>query len=360
MSNLSAGGLELAPLPTPRRRWRFTQLTNASPITIDLQGPSAPYGRPRHGEIVADGIEQRETAYYYPGNPKPTRHTFGEKHDDIVLHGRWMDADLGTAGAANALVQQFKALVRDQLPIKIEWGEVICATGLPKRFLPKRESDAEVVWEFTIRTDSDDALPPKQVALARPRTSDYVASIADFNPTPSIPADLPLAYPSSFLDTIDGYVSQVNAATATVLNLANQIDDFSKASAAELTRLLGGIGQLQTAYLTLADALDDGTLDVAVGGATANTQTSFALSRAQQRADLLFQLALLAAMSDDVKTVLAGKPDTTVRAFDGDTWESLSQRLYGSIDHADALRQANGVTGGKRPRGGRIVHVPRQ
>ena len=138
--------------------WTFTQVAGDQKV-LTLAGESAPHGRPRASPVVEDEMALRDTAVYYPGNRRPTRHLFGEIHTDWTLNGRFSDRFLGPAGA-RAKVLEIKEFIADQQQVTIAWGDILAATGLVRRIKPSRESESEIAWTLTVGIDGDDALPP--------------------------------------------------------------------------------------------------------------------------------------------------------------------------------------------------------
>lgn len=343
--------------------WTITQIAG-SRKKMTLGDYAAPFGRPRHGAVVTDSIAVRHQVVYYPGSTRPTRHTFGVRYDDWTLTGRWMDSALAGIGTtANVLVSLMKQMVADQVPVRIEWGDVVAATGLLLTFEPARESDTEVAWKLVLGIDSDDTMTPRPRVVTPTTPKDNLGNIlktvAAFPGTADLPNDVPFQYPNGLLESLDGIVSTINTVTASLVSIANGIDSFERAASAELNRFRGGIGQLKTAMLTLQAAFDDASNDFAVGSATSNTQTRFAQTRAEARANAAFMLALLAELDVQVQVAQRGSDPATTRARQNDSWETLSLQKYGSIEFADKLRQANSSRYGQKPKPGRVVLVPK-
>lgn len=344
-------------IPKP---WKFTQLSPELK-SFTLSGANAPHGRPRRGAVVTDGFGLRQKETYYQGNTPPDRHVFGEISDHITLTCRWMDKNLGGAGGAKKQVAYVKQFIRDAQRIRIEWGDIVTFTGLMLHIEAARESEAEIVVKLVIAIDSDDGLPPLRPPEPTTNPKDITAQMlgleTNLHGTADVPDDLPL--PTSFLDTIDNAISAIGSATASLLSVANDIDEFETANASELNRLRAAIGQVRTAALTIRGALDDASCDFAVNHGSASSQTAWAQQREEDRATLIAILLLLSQMDADAEIALRGGLQKTARARSGDTWEQLSTQHYGSPDQADALRQANAARFGEKPQPGRVLHIPR-
>ncbi len=338
--------------------WRFTQIAGDRKV-LELAGASAPHGRPRATPVVEDEMALRDTAVYYPGNRRPTRHLFGEIHTDWTLTGRFSDRFLGPGGA-RAKVGTLKEFIADQQPVHIEWGDILAATGLLRRMKPSRESEAEIAWTLTIGIDGDDTMA---MAAPQPPASNPAATIGALAPSQAAiqalterPSDLALG--TDFLSALDDLVSEIGVVSASVLAIAHDIDNFEQALAGDLNRLRAGIRQFQTAALELQQTLDSAQNDFAFGSASAASEGQWHAARAEASAEAFAVAALLADADRQIEIVQRGRARTTHVAAAGDTWESLSTRYYGGPSRADALRKANGALYGQRPQAGRSLQIP--
>lgn len=338
--------------------WTFTQVAGDRKV-LTLAGESAPHGRPRVSPVVEDEMGLRDVAVYYPGNPRPTRHTFGEIHTDWSLSGRFSDRVLGPGGA-KAKTEQIKAFIRDEQQVTIAWGDILAATGLVRRVKPSRESESEIAWTLTIGIDGDDALPPAlpQHAALDPgsKLGKLGTGLSAFNGLLSMPGDLGLS--TNFLDSLSDLVSQINGLSASVLSIADGISNFETAVAGDLNRLRAGLQQFQTAALTLQETLESAQNDVAFPAASSVSENQWQAARAEASYQALAVAALLADTDRDVEVIQQGRQQTTCIAVAGDTWESLSTRFYGGPSKADVLRKANGAQYGARPHAGRLLQIP--
>jgi hypothetical protein len=301
----------------------------------------------------------RDATVYYPGNPRPTRHVFGEIHNDWILSGRFSDRFLGLGGA-KAMVEQIKAFIADEQQVTIAWGDILAATGLVRRIKPSRESESEVGWTLTVGIDGDDALPPAapQPAALAPgaKLGQLAGGLSAINGLTDVPGDLGLA--PDFLDSLSDLVSQINSVSATVLSIADGISNFETAVAGDLNRFRAGLQQFQTAALTIQATLESGENDAALLTASTTSEDQWHATRTEAKYQALVVAALLADIDRDVEIIQQGRQQTTCIATAGDTWESLSTRYFGGPSKADALRKANGARYGAQPQAGRLLQIP--
>lgn len=339
--------------------WRFTQVSGARKV-LTLEGTAAPHGRPRASPVVEDGMGLRDTAVYYPGNRRPTRHLFGEIHTDWTLTGRFADRFLGPGGA-RAKVLEIKEFIADQQAVHIEWGDILAATGILRRIKPSRESEGEIAWTLTVGIDGDDAMASSAGQLSPLDPTKSLAKLGAGLDALKGLADLPsdLSFSTDFLSGLDDLISHINGLTASVLSIAHDIDNFEQALSGELNRFRAGLHQLQTAALELGQTLENAQNDFAFDSASVASEDRWHVARAESAAATLAIAALLADVDRDVEVIQRGRTRTTHDAAAGDTWESLSTRYYGGPSKADALRKANSARYGERPSPGRRVQIPK-
>jgi nucleoid-associated protein YgaU len=338
--------------------WTFTQVAGDQKV-LTLAGEGAPHGRARVSPVVEDEMGLRDVAVYYPGNPRPTRHVFGEIHTDWVLTGRFADRFLGPGGA-KAKIEEIKAFIADEQQVTIAWGDILAATGLVRRIKPSRESESEIAWTLTVGIDGDDALPPAapQSSAVAPgaKLGQLSSGIGAINALTDLPGDLGLA--PDFLDSLGDLVSQINSVSASVLSIADGISNFETAVAGDLNRFRAGLQQFQTAVLTLQATLESAQNDFSLTESSSLSEDQWHATRAEAECEALAMAALLAAVDRDVEIIQKGRQATTCIATAGDTWESLSTRYYGGPSKADTLRKANGAQYGAQPQAGRLLQIP--
>jgi hypothetical protein len=345
------------------RPWRFEQLGGEGRVLL-LDGPNAPYGRPRRGPIVETERELRQAEVLYPGNDVPTRHIFGTRQNPIQLTGRFMDSRIGADGGARAKAEEVDQFVAGGVRVLATWGAILSLTGLLHRFKRSFESEAEIAWTLEMLVDLDETQP---ALVSTPREADTSAiwgdalaklltTQANLNP-PSLPADI--EYEPSFLDSLRNLISDINSFSASISSFVDNIDSLESTAFADVERFRGGIHQLATSVDQLQITLSTAQNDVGVEKAAAKSQVDWFQRRTDSDVMLLEVLAALQLLDLQSERAQKGTPDKTIRAQGGDTWESLAAANLGSASKADALRQANGVRYGTQPRAGQLVHVPK-
>lgn len=341
---------------TPPPQWVFTQLNSGKQII--LSGATAPHGRARKGTLLADGKKLRSAETYYDGsNSAPTRHIFGTKNNDIELHGRFMDRDLGPGGA-NAMAEKWKQWVVDAEMATLEWGDNIVLTFLLDEFVPEREDAANIAWKMTLRVSVDTTTPPV-ATLVRPTTS-LVAPEFSYPSTglPKLTNPIGFSLNLGFLDLIGDLVDDVQQFTGQFVNLANQLGSLEAATASQLSRLRASLGQMRTAVTILQQTIDAVPDDFALSSDSASSTVGWGQYRSQAVVNLLQMQAAAAQTDRQIALAQRGKSSTSTVAKDGDTWEQISTQMFGSPAKADLLRQSNGARYGKKPKTGAKIQVP--
>lgn len=337
--------------------WVFVQ-QGGERKALELSGWAAPHGRPRHGTVVADGIEVRHTTTRYPGNPIPTRHLFGTKLDDFEISGRFMDS-AGGAGFAQAKTEEVKQFVADQQEITFRWSNVLQGSGFIEKFSPKREGPGDVAWTMTILIDKDDkADRPASTPLAQQGPQYLVRRIQPR--VDAISTDIPERnrLRGDILDLFDNAVSAVTTAFSYLADVAEQIDAFSRSALGTITRFRAAIHQFKTVGLQMRATIERVLPDDALWTRRATEEQEWADTRANFSANLALILADLAEMDRQARLAQQGRIRAIVTGKIGDTWESLSIRVYGNADRAGDLRDANGVASGEHPEVGTDYIAP--
>ena len=157
-----------------------------------------------------------------------------------------------------------------------------------------------------------------------------------------------------------------------VYQIASQVSDFVSASQTDLMGMAIGVGQVQTGIYNLRQATDSFSVAIASLQAKHAGQPTLGLQPILSGPDVVrFQsvkiasdracaalLAVMAYFQAQVTLYLRGRTRTAYTAIDGDTWESIALRMLGAIDAAQAIRQANGITFGGKPVGGKNYQIP--
>lgn len=337
--------------------WVFVQ-QGGEHKALQLSGWAAPFGRPRQGTVVADGIEIRHSTTRYPGNPIPTRHLFGTKLDDFELSGRFMDS-AGGKGFAQAKTEEVKQFVADQQEVTIRWSDVIQVTGFIEKFVPKREGPGDVAWTMTILIDKDDkADRPASTPLAQQGPQYLVRRIEPM--VDAISTDIPErnVLRGDILDLFDNAVSAVTTAFSYLADVSEQIDSFTRSALGTINRFRAAIHQFKTVGLQMRATIERVLPDDALATRRATEEQEWGDTRARFSANLALILAELADMDRQARVAQQGRIRAIVTGRQGDTWESLSIRVYGNADRAGELRDANDVASGEQPEVGTDYIAP--
>lgn len=341
------------------RNWVFQQLTGDRK-KLELAGWSAPFGRPRQQPVVRDAISVRHRSTRYPGSKAPpTRHLFGINYQDLSLNGRFRDRELGSGGAL-AKKEEVKSFIKDQQTCDISWGSIIHITGLISEFDPGIESPAEIEWKMKILVDQDN-IEVKQVGenlWSNPSSQALELALRlelleHINIHPAAGG-----IKVSVLDQLDDAISSVTGTLGQLTNIANTISNFESGLANEAKRLIASIHSVKTAVLTLIDTMESARQDVFFVRDSAKDTINWDALMRDSITEANIAMALLSNLENQASASLRGRAQFTIRAKQGDTWESISTRIYGSPSQADAIRQANGAKFGQKPRAGEQIVLP--
>lgn len=347
--------------------WVFEQL-GGDKRTITLLGHNAPFGRPRKSPVVADELRIRHKATYYGGNRAPSRLIFGWKHEPWTLHGRWMDAQLGGPGTAMSMARKMRQFVADEQQVAIRWGDILAFRGLIARIKTGREGPGDVAWELEVEIDQDEDLDrpregptPMNIAQVAKAVDRELAAWLAVAPTAPKGRDLfgtLGAIKEDFLDTVDSLVSAVNTPSAMLLKVSEEGSSLASATTSSLSRLKGGVTQLQTAILNLEDAFGTRSQDDILYLRSAESDVTWQSQRAAGDAQSTEILAMLADMDRQIEIAQRGQSNSSIVGEANDSWEALATRAGGSPDDADKVRAANGARYGELPVAGRQYVIP--
>jgi hypothetical protein len=330
--------------------------------TVTLGGASAPHGRRRKAPVADTEFELRMEEFFYPGVRSPGWNIFGDRESPIILRGRFMDSELGPRGALAKLLE-VKDLIKDGVKCAIRWGSLLTYVGLPHKIRAGREDAAEIAYELTIKVAFDGDLG-RRLALPDPPTSPFDQAQLIADKTKEITDILRKGIAPNeelfpdFLAPFEDLINAVNGAVAEFLHAAEAIDDFESALAGDIRRLVGGIGQVRTAMLTLNQALDNAILDAAIINRTAANEYAFARGVADGDLAAIDILALLADLDVQARRAEQGRTFKTIVAREGDTWEDIARRELGSADAAQSIKDANNIRYAEKPFGGRSYLIP--
>jgi hypothetical protein len=343
--------------------WTFTQLGGSQRVLV-LADHAAPHGRPRVRPVVEPSMEIREETTYYSGNNPPTRHLFGMSYGSFKLDGRFSDL-YGGDGFARKKLDDVRTFVFGQQPCSIQWDDLVSVTGLIKNFKHGIESGGEITWEFEVLVDQDALLQPDTKELLGPRL--YLDNVAELSQqltdAQKQMAELQ-AVPKmrgSIFDLIGSLISSVNSATASLVNVAGQIDSLATAPFQLLRRFRDGLGQVMTAVSDLRNTYDNLTIDLTLESeADAEACQRFWDTQAGWGDSSLKAMQLALQAEQSAALAEQGAILALYTARDGDTWELISRRFYGgSATRAKDVRDANGLDAGANPIAGTIYFIPR-
>lgn len=342
--------------------WTFKQLGGAVPKTMILTGYAAPFGRPRQKPVVMVGRYLRKKQTHYPGNSgAPTTHLFGGASEPMELSGRWMDKFLGK-GSAERNYRVFQDMVDDQIPVRITWGDLLSYIGWIDKINVHWESESQCSWSLQLLIDVDEFKGRKpNIGPVRPPAdvADDVNQWLTAVITP-LPSTLPSldAVAGEVFDAIDDLVTNVTQYGGAAVKLANSISNVETAGFNELERLRAGLHQFKTAVITLQDTVDSLAVDTLIIDRALEDDIAWLTFQSKSTAhtnDMIFSITQLEAQAEQAVML---RIKTTYQAKPGDSWESISNDVYGEPSRAGDIRQANGIKGGAPPVSGVTYNIP--
>lgn len=339
------------------QKWTFRQLRGAKKV-LELTGYAAPFGRPRREPIVDDTIELRYSVSRYAGNDTPTYHVAGLTFGPWELHGRWMDS-AGGAGFAKAQVANVRAFIADAQPVGVSWGSTRTVTGLVTKLVPSWESDTDVAWKLTIEIAGDQALgarpPIPNPRAAESYTNRLLEAMSDIlNQLPKNPPSLKLG----LIDSIDSFVSLINAPGSILLSVANQVSSLETSTVAEIRRFKAGLHQYTQALTSLRTSYESLKSDSALAFQETDDEIRLMQTQAifgKTMAEMLEEAARADKAASDVER---SKIKAFYSAKQGDTWEQVAVSVYGSTSRIGDILKANGLDGGSQPVAGSAYVLP--
>lgn len=337
--------------------WTFRQLGGPK-RTIQLTGWAAPFGRARKQTIVTDGIELRKYTRRYPGNDEPTNHIFGVKLKPWELSGRWMDSASGP-GFAKAMETNMRSFVADAQRVGISWGRRKVVVGLITGFDAGSESETDVTWNLTIEIQRDVKLGarpdiPKPVP-ARTYTDRIVAAMNE--PLEDV-LELPPTLQADFLGFLDGLVALINAPGAALNDLADQLNTLKTGTIAAVRRFRAGIEQFRGGLFRLRTFYESAPSELALEFQDADRELELATSQAAYGKTMAQAMREVVKAQRDAARAQRSQIRAIYTANQGDTWEAVSIRVYGTAGRVADILEANGLTGGSQPQSGTSYILP--
>ncbi len=337
--------------------WKFEQLGGEG-RTLELAGHAAPFGAPRRGSVVDEEYTLRDDEVYYDGPGVPTRHIFGERAEPITIHGIWMDRRGGFVGFAKAKKREVLTFFRDKQPVRVTWDDIIGIVGLIKRVRFGNESGAHITWEMEILVDEDLLSPQEQAVIAETRGPASFANQIQLAMLDSEELLEPL-FKGDIFDSLDSLIGSVNSIAAELRETSEQIDSFANAPFAELRRLRAGLGQFRTAVVNLRRTYDELLANVSIEVNNTTEWQHLWNVQAALSSSTLTALRFAAQAEREAAKAEQGRVKAFYTAREGESWEAISQAVYGDSLHAAEVRQANGVDGGAAPTPGTTYLCPR-
>lgn len=327
---------------------------------LRLEDHYAPHGRPQKGEIFALEPRVREDEVYYAGNDVPTTHEFGMRYEPLQLHGTFTDR-YGGKGFAEAKHAEVRDFFDERQPVSMIWGNLLNARGKILVYKAAVEAGSEIPWEMTIRIDQDLTLgvQRKEVRVARQPKALIRDAINQMDQDLANMQELPPTLRGSVFDAIDTLVSDINQIGASVLQVADQIDDVVNAPLHQLRRLRGGLRSFRTAITRLRDTYDNLKVDAALE--SREIRDAHQLFDVQAAWSVSSLEAIGAADRAEREAVLSERGRTLAyySANQGDTWESIATQFYGGPENAGKISDANGIDSGDPPTPGEVYLIPR-
>lgn len=340
--------------------WQFEQLAGPKK-TLVLSGWAAPFGRPRQNAVVRKAVRWRSERTRYPGSTNVTRHLFGLGFEDVELTGRFRSRALGGDGTAQKKMDEVLAFVADGQPVRFAWGGFVVGTGFIVGFDPGIEGATvkgacEVEWKMQIEVDDYPGLQKAKAPKKPKPPGDYTQQIlAAFR---KISTDLDgLEIVGDISELIGTILAQLEGAVSSVVSLADTLAEWKNATFAELNRLRGSAQNVLLFASNLREVVEQTRQEaVAFNDRTQELETlTKGASVTEQIRQMSAQTRNLDAEAD---RAIIGKLKGTYVAKDGDTWESISTKEYGSPDRANDIRDANLASPGEQVVPGREYLIP--
>lgn len=343
------------------KEWKFRQLGSAQ-RTLTLAGPSAPHGRPRQGPVVSDGVKLRRARTQYPdsSNAPPTTHIFGVEWKDWELKGRFSDVHLGKGGTKE-LIRQWQTFVVDAQLVEISWGDVLSARGIIDAFEPGRESEFECSYTIVVLIDSRDigsgqssfAIPKNPLSLCQELQLELLEGVGRI---PALPHAGDLK--PDFLESLEDAVSSINGFSASLVNVAGEIDALAEGTLDQLERLRAGVAQMRTAVNSLRGTFESTENDAVLLARASDADVQWFVTRSNADVATTRALALLEEIDRETEIARRSRVLAIYDARVGDTWESIATKFYGGPDGAGVIRDANGILYGELPTPGLGYQIP--
>jgi hypothetical protein len=329
--------------------WIFTQLAGDKK-TLRLDGWARPFGMPRKGAVVRDGVEVRKRDVYYNGlDARPTRHIFGDKLEPFELKGRFSDrADNNAKGFAKAKTEEVKGFVRDKQPVRVTWGDVIDVEGFISKFSPGREAEWEVEWTMNIDVDFDNFAQRKRPIPPsfKPADSSMALKLA----MEGLADDLSSLSLTGFMSgMVDSVLGPVNGVLNAIDNFATAVGSFETATFEQITKFEALAGRAADVCKNIGEIVTNAEAGAAMVAQSGEENSRlWAVQSTRQNAVRRAQMILgeMLRQADAAKAGGSASVAKSVLARGGGTWDTLAG---GDNAAAAAMKDANDVAGGEKP-----------
>lgn len=341
--------------------WKFKQLQ--SPYKeIVLSDYAVPFGRPRQKPLLKDKLTVRNQVTRYPGNNgPPTRHLFGVHREDYDLSGRWMDSKLGT-GFTATLIRNWEQFIADQVPMRMTWGNILSYVGIVESIEVDWESDSQVAWTLHLLIDEKDGYTFQsrtQQTLTVDRTAELISRIDLMTDNLKQMATSVPDLPVTFLDRIDNALALMAEPSAALTKLVNQLESLENLASGDLQRFRLAFSQITNSVVGIENIIIYAAVDTAAWVRQSDSDIKFYDVTAKHNLYAAEMLEILADLQRDTQLVQQRGPSVrsfTARMFD--SWESISNAVYGDPSGAAKIRAANGIRFGMLPQAGTKYKIP--
>lgn len=341
-----------ATTPAP---WVFVQL-GGKRTRLELSGTSGPMGRPRIGAVLEEKLQIRQEEVRYDGDGPPTRHIFGVAHEPFEIHGRWSDT-YGGKGFAQSKLLEVRRFVAEAQQVLVTWGDSLSVRGLIGELRTPREGRGEVEWYLTVLVDSDDLL-----GSVRPQPPPRTPRVLLGNPLDSLGLDdLPKVPPTlrvGIFDWLSHMVGIVGELGNELNRVTSQIRSFATAPLGLLRQFRAALGQFRTSLIQLRNTIEMLPAEYALVVESTADIAKWDAQKSIFYANALGVMMALDAADREAELAQYGRTKSLYVARDGDTFESIAVRFYGSAARADEIREANGVGAGSSPVSGAVYIIP--
>lgn len=336
------------------------------PGVIQLVGAASPL-RP-----LKMGGTMRVKTSFYPGNPRASQQPIGATEKPTTVTGEWNDVQLGSDGAAFALMRLIDDVRLSGLSVEVSWvgglsgdasapeltGDPIVRVGLitSTDFTIQRVQDVQWEVEFTWRSRGDTATPMiASTAQLNPRegfanvNAELEAAIALWRATRQGPQVKDIGLAQVIDDAMDAIFDRIETVTGVIEDAASTVTSAVVIPASTAQQLIGacaegvdaaqaGVDTILSINRVLLEVKDD-AIDL--------------LEQVDQLSDSILQLDAAGEACVDAGNGIGAnvEPDVIaeVTAPAGTDLRDLAIRYYGDPDLYWLIANYNGIDGSAVP-----------